>query len=126
MQMVKRDHRIRACRPSTRTGDGGETGRVATRSTRRTVQDLASQAGQVCTADTVDPSYHAGPALTGEANSLPPFFDRDARTQLDAAHPEIDSGDFRGGMHSYVAEKTLRQKSVGSRWEPVLSEIRCW
>ena len=50
-----------------------ETGGVATRSTRRTVQDLASQMGRVCTTGTVDPSYHVGPALTGEANSLPSF-----------------------------------------------------
>ena len=48
-------------------------GGVATRSTRRTVQDLASQMGRVCKTGTVDPSYHAGPALTGKANSLPSF-----------------------------------------------------
>ena len=53
--------------------DGGETGGMATRNTRRTVQDLASQMGRVCTAGTVDPSYHAGPTLTGEANCLPSF-----------------------------------------------------
>ena len=48
-------------------------GGVATRSTRRTVQHLASQMGRVCTAGTVDSSYHARPALTGEANYLPSF-----------------------------------------------------
>ena len=37
------------------------------------VEDLASQMGRVCTAGTADPSYHAGPALTGEANSLPSY-----------------------------------------------------
>ena len=36
-------------------------------------QDLASQMGRACTTGTVDPSYHAGPALTGEANSLASF-----------------------------------------------------
>ena len=74
MQVVERDHRIWACRSSTCTGDGGETGGVAARSTRRTVQDLASQMGRVCTkTGTINPSYHAGPALTGEANSLQSF-----------------------------------------------------
>ena len=48
-------------------------GGVATQGTRRTVQDLASQVGRVRTTDTVDPLYHAEPALTGKANSLPSF-----------------------------------------------------
>ena len=38
------------------------------------MQDLTSPMGRESTAGTVDPSYHAGPALTGEANSLPSFF----------------------------------------------------
>ena len=112
MQVVERENRILACRSTTCTGDGRENGRVATRSTRKTVQDLASQMGRVCTTGTVDPSYHAEPALTGEATSFRLFFGRDARTQLDATHPEIDGGDFRGGMHSYVADKRQAYKEV--------------
>ena len=50
-----------------------ECGGVATRNTRRTVQHLTSQMGRVCTAGTVNLSYHARPALTGEANSIPSF-----------------------------------------------------
>ena len=33
------------------------------------------------------------------------FFGRAARTQLGATHPKTDGDDFRGGMHSYVADK---------------------
>ena len=76
------------------------------------MQDLVSQMGRVCTAGTVGPSYHGGPALTGEANSLPSFFGRDSRTPLDATHPEIDGGDFRGRMHSYAADKRQAYKDV--------------
>ena len=50
-----------------------DCGGVDTRSTRRIVQHLASQMDRVCTADTVNSSYHARPALTGVTNSLPPF-----------------------------------------------------
>ena len=37
--------------------------------------------------------------LPGKPNPFRPFFGRDARTQLDVTHPEIDGCDFRGGMH---------------------------
>ena len=60
----------------------------------------------------LDLSYHVGPAFTGEVNSHPFFFGRDARTQLDATHPEIDGGGFRGGIHSYVADKKQTYKEV--------------
>ena len=47
--------------------------------------------------------------LPGKPTPFHLFFGRDARTQLDATHPEIDGGDFRGGMDIHVAENTLRQ-----------------
>ena len=50
-----------------------DCGGVPTRSTRRTVQHLASQMGRICIAGIVDSSYHTRPALTGEANFLPSF-----------------------------------------------------
>ena len=50
-----------------------DCGGVATRSTRRTVQYLAWQMGRVCTTGTVNSSYHARPALTGESSSIPSF-----------------------------------------------------
>ena len=50
--------------------------------------------------------------LTGKPTPFGLFFGRDARTQLDATHPEIDGGDFRGGMHSYVADKRQAYKEV--------------
>ena len=43
--------------------------------------------------------------LPGKPTPFRLFFGRDARPQLDATHPEIDGGDFKGGMHSYVADK---------------------
>ena len=43
--------------------------------------------------------------VPGQPTPFRIFFGRDARTHLDATHPEIDGGDFRGGMHSYVADK---------------------
>ena len=50
--------------------------------------------------------------LPGEPTPFRLFVGRDARTQLDASHPEIDGGDFRGGMHSYVADKRQAYKEV--------------
>ena len=60
----------------------------------------------------MDPTYHGRPALTGEANPPCFFFGRDARMQRDATLPKIDGGDFRGGMHSYVADKRQAYKEV--------------
>ena len=40
------------------------------------------------------------------------FLGRDARTQLDATHPGMDGGYFRGGMHSYVADKRQAHKEA--------------
>ena len=50
--------------------------------------------------------------LPGEPTVFRLFFGRDARRQLDATHSEIDGGDFRGGMHSYVAENRQAYKEV--------------
>ena len=50
--------------------------------------------------------------LPGKPTPFRLFFGRDARTQLDATHPEIDGGDFRGGMHSYVTDKRQAYKEV--------------
>ena len=50
--------------------------------------------------------------LTGKPTPCRSAFGRDARTQLDATHPEIDGGDFRGGMHRYVADKCQAYKKV--------------
>ena len=43
--------------------------------------------------------------LLGKPTPFRLFFGRDARTQLDATHAEINGGDFRCEMHSYVADK---------------------
>ena len=50
--------------------------------------------------------------LPGKPSSFRLFFGRDARTQLDATHPEIDGGDLRGGMHSYVVDKHQAYKEI--------------
>ena len=50
--------------------------------------------------------------LPGKPTPFRLFFGRDARTQLDATHPEIYGGDFRGGMHSYVADKRQAYKEL--------------
>ena len=76
------------------------------------VEDLASQMGRVCTAGTVDHRTTPDLRLPGKPTPFRLFFGRDARTQLDATHPEIDGGDFRGGMHSYVADKRQAYKEV--------------
>ena len=51
-------------------------------------------------------------SLPGKPTPYRLFFGRDVRTQLDATHPEIDGGDFNGGMHSYVADKRQAYKKV--------------
>ena len=50
--------------------------------------------------------------LPGKPTPFCPAFGRDARTQFDATHPEIDGGDSRGGMHNYVADKHQTYKEV--------------
>ena len=50
--------------------------------------------------------------LPGKPTPFRIFFGRDARTHLDAPQPEVDGGDFRGGMHSYVADKRQAYKEV--------------
>ena len=50
--------------------------------------------------------------LPGKPTPFRLFFDRHARTQIDARHPDIDGGDFRGGMHSDVADKRQAYKEV--------------
>ena len=50
--------------------------------------------------------------LPGKPTAFRLFFGRDTSTQLDATHPEIDGGDFRGGMHSYEADKCQAYKEV--------------
>ena len=77
------------------------------------MQDLASQMGRVH----VQPAlwiYRTSPGVNLPGNPTPfrRIFRRDARTQLDATHPEIDGGDFRGGMNSYVADKSQAYKEV--------------
>ena len=105
MRMVERDHRIWACRPSTRTGDGGETAGW-----------LHEAQGQLFKTWLRRWDEHAQPALwihrttpdlrlQRKPTPFSPFFGRDARTQLDATHPEIDGGGYRGRIHSYVADK---------------------
>ena len=106
MQMVERDHRIWACRPSTCTGDGGETGGGG----------LHEALGELCKTwprrwdEYVQPAlwiHRTTPDLRLPANptAFRFSFGRDARTQLDATQPEIDGGGFRSGMHSNVADK---------------------
>ena len=112
MQMFERDHRIWACRPSTCTGDGGETGGVATRNTRKLCRTWPRGWDEY-----VQPAlwiHRTTPdlRLPGKPTPFRLFFGRDAPTQLDATHPEIDGGDFRGGMHSYVADKRQAYKEV--------------
>ena len=50
--------------------------------------------------------------LPGKPTPFRLFFGRDVRTQLDATHPKIDGGYFRGEMHSYVADKRQAYKEV--------------
>ena len=50
--------------------------------------------------------------LPGKPTPLRIFFGRDARTLLVSTHPEIDGGDFRGGMHIYVADKRRVYREV--------------
>ena len=62
-------------------------------------------------------SRHCGSIVPRQTCAFRAFrllFGRDARTQLDATHLKMGGGDFRGGMHSYVADKRQAYKEV--RW----------